>query len=104
MFRFLTFSLLVQILSAQTPSASDPLRRTSPQEAVIHFLEACHGRDYLKAMQYLDLKKIPAAQRTAQGQELARQLEDLLDDTSFELTSLSRDPEGVQDDGLPATT
>lgn len=106
MFRILTYSLLAGILGAQTPtpSANDPLGRTSPQESVVHFLEACHARDYLKAILYLDLRRMPAAQRAEEGQELARQLEDLLDDTSFEITTLSRDPEGDQNDGLAATT
>jgi hypothetical protein len=36
------------------------------------------------------------------GPELARQLEDLLDDTPFDIATLSRDPEGDQADGLSA--
>ena len=43
---------------------------------------------------------MPAAERAKDGPELARQLEDLLDDTPFEITTLSRDPEGDQSDGL----
>ena len=41
---------------------------------------------------------MPAAQRAQDGQNLARQLEDLLDDTSFEIATLSRDPDGNQAD------
>ncbi len=102
MFRILISFLLVGILRAQAPppKPTDPLGRTSPQESIVHFLEACHAHEYAKAMLYLDLRKIPQPQRNQQGPELARQLEDLLDDTSFELTSLSRDPEGDQNDGL----
>ena len=36
------------------------------------------------------------------GQDLARQLEDLLDDTPFDITTLSRDPQGNEADELPA--
>ncbi len=41
-------------------------------------------------------------ERAKQGPDLARQLEDLLDDTPFDITMLSRDPEGDQSDGLSA--
>jgi MscS family membrane protein len=100
--RLLTAILLVGILRAQTsvPEAKDPLGRSTPQESVFHFLEACHARDYSKALYYLDLRHMPAAERAKDGPELARQLEDLLDDTPFEITTLSRDPEGDQSDGL----
>ena len=84
----------------QAPQSADTLGRTTPQEAIVHFLEACHSRDYGKALLYLDLRKMPAAQRVQDGPNLARQLEDLLDDTAFEITTLSRNPEGDQADGL----
>src|SRR6266852_2964311 len=100
--RFLAAILLASALRAQAPvsEVKDPLGRSTPQEAVFHFLEACHARDYSKALYYLDLRRLPAAERAKAGPELARQLEDLLDDTPFEITTLSRDPEGDQADGL----
>jgi MscS family membrane protein len=85
-----------------TQQPKDPLGRTSPQEAVFQFLEACHARDYSKAAHYLDLSHMPAAERAKQGPVLAAQLEDLLDDTPFDITMLSRDPEGDTSDGLSA--
>jgi len=95
---------LAGVLQAQTPApeTKDPLGRTSPQEAVFQFLEACHARDYSKAAHYLDLSRMPAAQRAKQGPALAAQLEDLLDDTPFDIAMLSRDPEGDTADGLSA--
>src|ERR1700685_3119517 len=86
------------ILSSQTPpaEAKDPWGRTTPQDSVFQFLEACHARDYAKAVHYLDLRQLQPASRAKDGPELARQLEDLLDDTEFEITSLSRVPEGDQ--------
>ena len=94
--------LFAAFLRAQTsvPETKDPLGRSTPQDSVFHFLEACHARDYSKALHYLDLRRMPPAERTRNGPELARQLEDLLDDTPFDITTLSRDPEGDESDGL----
>src|SRR5580700_1861760 len=104
--RLLAAILLAGVLCAQepapTPEEKDALGRTTPQDSIFHFLEACHARDYSKALAYLDLRHMPPAQRTKDGPQLAMQLEDLLDDTPFEITTLSRDPEGDQGDGLPA--
>jgi len=95
--------LFAGALSAQAPvaDAKDPLGRDTPQRSIFQFLEACHARDYSKATYYLDLRKLPAASRSKDGQELAQQLEDLLDDSPFDITSLSRDPEGDLADDLP---
>ena len=94
--------LLAGLLPAQpqAPAFKDPLGRDTPQGAVFNFLEACHARDYGKAVHYLDLRKLTPADRANNGPELARQLEDLLDDTPFDITMLSRDPEGELADGL----
>lgn len=100
--RILAAILLAGALCAQTPVAEvkDPLGRSTPQESVFQFLEACHGRNYSKALYYLDLRRMSPAARAKDGPKLARQLEDLLDDTPFEITTLSRDPQGDQSDGL----
>ena len=102
MFRFSIVILVGGVLwgQAPVPEAKDALGRSTPQESVFQFLEACHARDYSKALRYLDLRKMAPADRTKDGPELARQLEDLLDDTPFDITMLSRDPEGDQSDGL----
>ena len=65
MSRILTAFLLAGLLRAQTPApeAKDVLGRTTPQSAIVQFLEACHARDYAKATLFLDLRKMPAAQR-----------------------------------------
>jgi MscS family membrane protein len=108
MTRLLVVILLAGALGAQTPTPpapaspeNDPLSRNTPQDSVFHFLEACHARDYAKAARYLDLRKMSPTDRAKQGLALARQLEDLLDDTPFDITMLSRDPEGDQSDDLP---
>jgi len=82
------------------PEASDPLGRTSPQDSIFAFLEACHAHDYSRADHYLDLRGIAATERARSGPGLAQQLEDLLDDTGFDIATLSRAPEGDQSDGL----
>lgn len=91
---------------AQNPPAptqtSDPLGRTSPQSSILHFLEACHARDYAKAAYYLDLRKMQPAERAKAGPQLAMQLEDLLDDTPFDIATLSLAPEGDQNDEASA--
>ena len=100
--KLLATLLFIGVLRAQTPipEAKDPLGRSTPQESIFQFLEACHARDYSKAIYYLDLRRMRAAARAKDGPELARQLEDLLDDTPFDITTLSRDAEGDQADGL----
>lgn len=100
--RLLAILVLAVVLPAQgaEPPANDPLGRTTPQDAVYQFLEACHARQYSKAAHYLDLRQMPTGDRDKNGQDLARQLEDLLDDTPFEIATLSRNPEGDLTDGL----
>ena len=105
MLRILAFFALTGIVFGQTPAPDlrDPLGRNTPQGAIFQFLEACHARDYSKAAYYLDLRKMPPADRAKNGPELAMQLEDLLDDTPFDIATLSRDPQGDQSNGLAAS-
>lgn len=85
---------------APAPTLNDPLGRTTPQDSIFNFLEACHSRQYAKAWHYLDLRQMSPTDREKNGPELARQLEDLLDDTPFDIATLSRSPLGDLDDGL----
>src|ERR1017187_5952819 len=105
MLKALAFLTLAGLVYGQTPAAQpaevkDPFGRTTPQSAILQFLEACHSRDYAKAAYFLDLRKMSPADRAKDGPELATQLEDLLDDTPFDIATLSRAPEGDQEDGL----
>jgi MscS family membrane protein len=103
MSRLLTLCLVAASLSGQNaPAQNDPLDRLTPQSSILHFLEACHSRDYTKASYYLDLSHMSPTDRAKDGPDLARQLEDLLDDTPFDIATLSRQPEGDQSDGLSA--
>jgi MscS family membrane protein len=100
-FRICASILLAVVLHAQSPEVKDQLGRNTPQESIFHFLEACHAHDYQKAMLYFDLRGMSREDRAKNGLQLARQLEDLLDDTEFTITTLSRDTEGDQSDGIP---
>jgi MscS family membrane protein len=81
----------------------DPLDRDSPQSSVVSFLEACHSRNYARALRYLDLRKLPEEERLKDGTQLAQQLEQILErDTRFDVAALSRHPEGDLTSGLPA--
>jgi MscS family membrane protein len=110
----LTLSFLItaldvagQVLPASpaTPAAQakpqDPLNRTTPQSSVLAFLDACHSKNYDRALHYLDLSNIPPEERTEEGIHLAQQLEQVLNrDAQFDVATLSRDPEGDHDDGF----
>jgi MscS family membrane protein len=107
-FCFLLSSLcaFAQILPSAKPAGSaankDPLDRDSPQSSVVAFLEAAHANNYGKAWRYLDLRKMPEDERLKGGNELARELETILDrDTQFDVGNLSRNPEGDLSDNLP---
>lgn len=93
--------LLAQNTEPTLSAPNDPQGRSTPQDTVYQFLEACHARQYVKARHYLDLRQMPTGEREKSGPELARQLEDLLDDTPFDIATLSRSPMGDLDDGLP---
>jgi hypothetical protein len=69
----LIFALVVPAWGTETPatSANDPLGRTTPQDAVYQFLEACHARQYTRAAHYLDLRQMQTGDRQKNGPELA---------------------------------
>jgi len=95
--------LLSATKSSQPAALTDALGRQTPQSAMLGFLQACHARDYDRAAAYLDLRRLSTAQRHAQGEHLAQQLEDVLDDDGrFDPNHMSRSPEGDRGDGLAA--
>ena len=80
----------------------DPLNRRTPRDAMAGFLDATGHRDYVRAAEFLDLRRLPAATRAQDGPTLARQLRIVLDQV------LAPDPEALSDeedssrrDGLP---
>ena len=87
--------------ASTAPPPADELGRGTPQDSVRGFLEATTLRNYKRAANYLDLRRIPAADRASRGPELARQFRVVLDSTVFDLGTLSDDPEGRPETGLP---
>lgn len=88
---------------SNTPAstATDPLKRTTPHDAIYNFLEACHAQNYSLAAQYLDLSGISNNLRATEGPKLAEELGVLLDrNPSFEVAHLSNSPEGDTTDGF----
>jgi len=81
---------------AAAPKAStDPLNRGNPRSAVTAFLEACQGRDYSRAADYLDLRQLPQRFRAEEGPKLAEQLESILNSASqFSVLRLSQAADG----------
>src|SRR5262245_59276228 len=57
----------------------DPLDRRTPRDAMVGFLDATQRRDYARAAEFLDLRRVAAADRAAEGPALARQLRVVLD-------------------------
>ena len=89
------------VATTPAPAPADEFGRGTPQDTVRGFLEATTLRNYRRAANYLDLRRIPAAERAARGAELAHQLRVVLDNTVFDLGALSDDPEGRAETGLP---
>lgn len=84
------------------PAPEDPLDRGTPRGAMRGYLVATRDGDFERAAEYLDLRSIPAAERSERGPELARQLKVVLDQKLWvDLDALSADPRGLPDDGLP---
>ncbi|MBM3618070.1 MAG: mechanosensitive ion channel family protein [Alphaproteobacteria bacterium] len=88
---------------APAPQAYDQFSRLSPRGTFRGFLKAVGEEDYALAANYLNLSKLPRAQRE-QGADLAQQLRVLLDRKGLIPPdgTLSESPDGNLDDGLAA--
>ncbi len=88
---------------AEEAKPADPFGRDTPEGVVRGLVKAMAEQDYVRAAQYLDLSKIPASRRAAQGQEAAQDLQQILDRGGWIASGrdLSGVPEGLLDDGLP---
>ena len=80
----------------------DEFNRGTPRSSVEGFLAATQQRDYQRAVEYLDLRRLSASQRKRNGPKLARELMIVLDRAlAIDFDLLSTDPKGHRDDGLP---
>jgi MscS family membrane protein len=77
---------------------TDPLGRTTPSGTVYGFLQATQSGNYSIAAQYLQMTN---ARRTAQGQELAIKLKNVMDRAfSGNLRRISNQPDGAPQEGV----
>jgi MscS family membrane protein len=90
-------------ISQSASSSADPLGRETPRGAVMGFLRAAQDGNYSLAAQYF--QPLPGRRRVKpeQEQDLAAQLLVVINQKilTSSLDSLSRDPQGRLDDGLP---
>lgn len=80
----------------------DPLGRGAPRSTMRGFLAATRNRNYAQAVEYLDVRNLPAEMEGEQGEDLARQLRIVLDRALWiDLELLSTSPDGDLEDDLP---
>jgi len=80
----------------------DNLGRDTPYSSVIGFLLATEKFDYQAAVEYLDLRNLPRAIRDIEGEELARQLDFVIQrGMKIDVQHLSKKVSGQVVDGLP---
>lgn len=86
------------------PVHYDPLNRTTPYGTVQGFIRAMAEEDFARAIEYFQLDEVPRRQRASRGEQLARELQQLLDSGGDFLPrwQLSDDPQGQLQDELPA--
>ena len=86
------------------PPPADEFGRGTPLGTARGFLDATALRNYHRAMSYLDLRRLSQADVAARGPELARQLRVVLDNTVYDLGTISDepDPELFERSTLPA--
>ena len=81
----------------------DKLDRGVPRSSAEGYLSAAKAKDFEKAAEFLDLRKLPRGYSQSDGPDLARQLKVILDRALWvEMDNLSTDPKGHGDDGLPS--
>ncbi len=80
----------------------DPFNRGTPRGSMHGFLMASRARDYERAAEYLDLRRLPPEKKD-RGPELARRLKVVIDQTLWvDVADLSDSNAGTPNDGLPA--
>ena len=86
------------------PAATDPLGRETPHDAVMGFLRAAQDENYSVAAQYFQPAPGHRRLNPTDEQDLAAQLFAVINQKipASSLESLSRDPQGRLDDGLPS--
>ncbi|UCE86073.1 MAG: mechanosensitive ion channel family protein [Deltaproteobacteria bacterium] len=88
----------------ETPEKrADPLGRETPRDAVYGYIVAGRDGDFERAAEYLDLSRVPEADRATVGPRVAHQLKVVLDRKLWiDWERVDDTPAGRADDGLPA--
>jgi MscS family membrane protein len=100
----IAFALASLLALPREGYAQEPveLEARTPRAAMRGYLEAVIAGDDEAAARFLNLSGLKASQRRTAGPRLARQLKTVLDRTLWvDLESMSDDPEGDTEDGLP---
>jgi MscS family membrane protein len=80
----------------------DPLGRDTPRGSIEGFLRAVDDDDFVKAVEFLDLRNLPRRYRSFDPTRLAEMLAVVIErEVWIELEELSDDPGGEVGDGLP---
>ena len=88
--------------SSETEPAKDALGRDTPRGSIAGFLRAADENDFVKAVEFLDLRNLPRKYRSFDRTRLAEMLVVVIQrEVWVELEELSDDPGGEVGDGLP---
>jgi MscS family membrane protein len=94
--------------AAETPAPVEPvepqdaLGRYTPRGSLQGFLQAADDKDFIKAVEYLDLRNLPRRYRNAQPTQLAEMLAVVIErEIWIDFAELSNNPDGELGDGLP---
>lgn len=91
-----------EVVEDTSPEALAALGTSSPRGAMYQFLTAARAGDYVTAATHLNLTNLPRAVRGIPGEDLARDLHIVLDQTLWiEWDTLSDRPGGFTGDELP---
>ena len=87
---------------SQPMGPPDPFNRGTPRGSMYGYLSAARTREYDRAAEYLDLRRLPIEEQE-RGPELARRLKVVLDQSLLvDVVNLASENGGRPDDGLPA--
>ena len=92
----------VQAPAAEVVEFKDNLGRDTPRSSFIGFLRATEQFDYASAVQFMDMRNLPHAARRVDAEELARQLDFIIQrGMKINVDQLSSKVTGQVVDGLP---
>jgi MscS family membrane protein len=89
--------------TVQSPPTDDVLLRSTPRGSVQGFRKAAEEADFVKAVEFLDLRNLPPKYKSVKPELLARMLAIIIErEIWIDQEGLSNDPLGDIGDGLPS--